>query len=63
MAQLWHVFECTILLHTERAIKVDYQGEELWIPKSQIEDVDDLPARGNSEITVTAWIAKEKGLI
>jgi hypothetical protein len=45
---------------TEKAIlfAVDEDGEqrEHWVPKSQVEDGDDV-AVGDSELYVTAWFA------
>jgi hypothetical protein len=38
-------------------------GEEVWIPKNQVADADDY-AEGdeNCSISVTEWIANQKGL-
>ena len=38
-------------------------GEELWIPKSQIADPDDY-TEGDEDatISITEWIARERGL-
>ena len=63
MSERWHIVECTILRHSGGAVLILVHGEELWIPKSQIEDAADLPAAGNAEVIMTAWIAKQKGLI
>lgn len=38
-------------------------GEEVWLPKSQISDPEDY-AKGDKDgvISVTEWIAEQKGL-
>lgn len=38
-------------------------GEEVWIPKNQIADVDDYEEGDtNCSVSVTIWIAEQKGL-
>lgn len=54
-----------VLISTLKARKVwiESADEEMWLPITQLE-LDELPEDGNiGEITMTAWIAKEKGLI
>lgn len=57
--------ECALLHQTAKAVLVEDEGKEIWIPKSQI--VDGLPdVFGRGEIAyleITEWIAKEKGWI
>lgn len=43
---------------TAKAVLVKVDGEEVWIPFSQL--VDLFP--GDSEMIITEWIAGEKGL-
>ena len=39
------------------------EGEEVWLPRSQIADADDYTAGDTDlEISITQWLAKEKGL-
>ena len=50
---------------TEKALLVEYEEEEYWIPLSQVELEEtevkfDRGARGT--LAITKWIAKEKGL-
>jgi len=57
--------EGEVLAVTDKAIllKIDGHGQE-WIPKSQILDGDDSPAKGEIiELTITTWIAEQKGFI
>jgi hypothetical protein len=39
-------------------------GEELWLPKTQIADAEDYEAGdGNVTLSITEWIAEQKGLV
>ena len=55
---------CSFQGETAKAVKIlDYAtGEELWIPISQVEEMHRRPD-GTGVIVMTAWIAKQKGLI
>jgi hypothetical protein len=44
---------------TDKAYLVEIDGDEYWIPKSQVEDIHE----GAMVIEMTEWIALEKGLI
>jgi hypothetical protein len=50
--------------HTEKAILVEVEGEEHWIPVSQIIwDETEVAAKGDvGTMAITQWIAREKGL-
>jgi hypothetical protein len=52
-----------ILQETDKAFLCLIDGEQHWIPKSQVSDPDDYYA-GDKDccISVTEWLAKEKGL-
>lgn len=54
--------ECTVKRETDKAPLIDHGGEsEVWMPKSQIKNVS---KNGRTvTLTVTEWIAYEKGLI
>lgn len=43
---------------TKKAILFKMNGEKVWIPKSQIVEVDET----SKAVVVSAWIAGEKGL-
>lgn len=48
---------------TERAILLSCDGEEFWVPKSQVEDPDNLePGEEDAEIRVKKWVLDERGL-
>lgn len=54
--------EGIVLAQTAKAIKVEIDDEEMWLPRSQMFDLDELPESGPAKIKMSAWIAKEKGL-
>lgn len=52
-----------VLKHSAKAILISYQGEDYWLPISQLHDYDELPQEGDAVVKMSAWIAKEKGFI
>lgn len=59
-----HLDVAEIRSETEKAfLLVLEDGELLWMPKSQISDVDDYSV-GDTDavVSVTEWIANQKGL-
>lgn len=56
--------ECTVKKETEKALLVvnPETGEELWLPLSQVEKIL-RRADGTAEVTISDWIAGQKGLI
>lgn len=61
--------EVTLLHQTDNAVLVDYEGEEVWIPGSQIhEDSDiypgcDLDKGEDGTLICSEWIAKQKNIL
>ena len=57
--------ECTVVHETDNAIRIDYQGELIWIPLSQVEEIHRRnKAVGDTDVVVmTRWIASKKGLL
>jgi len=54
--------ECQVKRETEKALLIDHGGEqEVWMPKSQVRNVVKGPKFVT--LTVTEWIANEKGLL
>jgi hypothetical protein len=52
------------LKETKDALLCTIDGDEVWIPKSQIDDDSEVYAEGHSgQLVVTEWIAKQKGLV
>lgn len=58
-----HLEDCNIKAVTERAILVEYDGEEIWFPVSQVADPD-VFEKGDEGVTVSVseWIANQKGI-
>jgi len=58
---------CTYIRSSDRAILIEVDGEQDWIPKSQIidasVDLDDLEKGDPVTITIPEWLAEEKVLI
>ena len=52
----------TVLAHSVKAVKIRVHDEEIWIPKSQMFDVEDLQENGEAEIKMSQWIADKVGL-
>ena len=59
MEELYTLRNAEIKAETTKAILIEVDEEEIWIPHSQITDRDDKAGT----ITMSAWIAKAKGLI
>ena len=60
-----HIDVEEILRVTDKALLCLIDGEEVWLPLSQIADADDYDfGVGDQELTVsiTEWLAREKGL-
>ena len=61
--------EVVYLGETEKAIKIEYEGEEYWIPDSQIHPDSEVHVGSDCRIWDTCtlvcsrWIAEEKGLV
>lgn len=57
-----HIEIDAILRETEKAFLVSIDGEEHWLPKSQIANADDY-CDGDKDciMSVTEFIAREKG--
>jgi CMP-2-keto-3-deoxyoctulosonic acid synthetase len=59
-------FEVTeVLRETDKAILVNIEGEETWIPKSVILDQSEVYSEknGNGTLIVKYWWAEKEGLI
>lgn len=48
---------------TEKAVLVDFDGEQHWVPKSQIHEDSEVQAKGDEgDLDVTLWWAQQVGL-
>jgi hypothetical protein len=53
-----------VLKETERSFLLLIDGEEIWIPKSQVNNPDVIgQGELDVEIEVTEWIARQKGIV
>lgn len=60
----WREIEFTEIVHTtDTALLVLIGDEEVWIPRSQVEDGESVEeGDGPGTLVVSEWIAREKGL-
>ena len=50
--------------HTDLALLCIIEGEEVWVPHSQIDDDSEVFEKGTSgDLIVTRWWAEKKGLV
>lgn len=58
-----HLEDCRIVRESAAALLIEYDGEEHWIPRSQIAD-HEIYDEGDEGVTVsiTEWIADQKGI-
>jgi hypothetical protein len=63
----WYTHEdCRVIARSLRALLIldTDTGEEFWLPLSQLhEDTTDVEVGYSGPLTMTAWIAKQKGLV
>lgn len=52
----------TLIRESDAAILIEAQGEEMWIPTSQIEEITRYP-NGTVDVVMQRWIASKKGLL
>lgn len=58
--------DCRVITATEKALLVDIEGEEKWIPKSVIHDdseVFDDDENSTGMLVIKEWWAEKVGLI
>jgi hypothetical protein len=49
---------------TEKALLCIIEGEQMWIPKSQITDDSEVWKQGDEgTLVITEWLAEQKGLL
>jgi hypothetical protein len=57
------IADVTCLKDTDKAILVEIDGEEYWIPQSQVDDDSEVYQEGDKGVLVIShWIAVQKGL-
>jgi hypothetical protein len=58
-------FEVTnVLAATDLALLCVIEGQEVWLPRSQLQDGTEVEDRGDSgTVVLPEWLAVEKGLV
>lgn len=52
-----------VIKATDKALLVKIEGEEVWIPQSQIDDDSEVYRAGDEGcLVVSQWIADQKGI-
>ncbi|KKN72202.1 hypothetical protein LCGC14_0413390 [marine sediment metagenome] len=63
MAEPVRISDVTVVRETDLALLCDIEGEEYWIPKSQIHDDSEVYEDGTEgDLVISAWLAKQKDL-
>lgn len=57
-----HLEDCTVKRVTDRAALIEFEDGEEWFPLSQIADGDELTEGGPVTVSITEWIAAQKGI-
>ena len=58
-----HIDFDDITKETDNAFLVVLEdGEQVWLPKSQISDADDYEVGDSGTMSITEWIAEQKGI-
>ena len=58
--------DAEVKYESEKALLVDIDGDEHWIPKSQVHDDSEVYSKetsGDGALIISEWIAKQKGLL
>jgi len=57
-------FDVEVVKETEKAflLRVDGDEEEIWVPKSQVIEDGALLEGETGTMTLTTWVAEQKGL-
>lgn len=59
MAQPEYTIRVNVVSETDKAIKVDSDGDIVWLPKSQVKWLNPNVTEG-ANITLPTWLYKEK---
>lgn len=56
--------DVTCKAETDKALLCDIDGEEIWIPLSQVDDSSEVQSKGDEgTLIITKWCAEQKGLV
>lgn len=57
----WEI-EVTFIKETEKGILLEYEGEEAWFPKSQVEMLDEPDEEGDTiRVKIPEWLLSKEG--
>lgn len=56
-------FDVTIIRETDAAYLVEYQDDDIWLPKSRTTIDGDFNGKGQYTIGIPRWLADEKGMV
>ena len=63
MSNTIRIDDVTIKKATPRAVLVDIDGDEYWIPQSQIHDDSEVWREGdNGLLVISEWFAEKEGI-
>jgi len=60
-----HLDDCRIVRVTDKAVLIEYEHVQHWIPVSQLADQEGHTHEAGDEnvtVSITEWIANEKGI-
>ena len=61
--QVVEIEDVTCTKETEKAILVEVQNEEFWIPKSLIADTSEVNCKGDEgTLVIPEWFAEKEGI-
>lgn len=63
---VFRIEDFEVKYESEGALLVEIEGDEYWIPKSQIHDdseVWSMDTAADGDLVITKWIATKKGLL
>jgi hypothetical protein len=64
MAETVQIQNVTAVKETEAALLVEVEGEEFWIPKSQIHDDSEVYKMDTEgTLVIPLWLAEKHGLV
>lgn len=55
-------FTGTLKYESEKAYLIDIDGDEIWVPKSQIEFENNPRLNKSFDFEIPRWIAEDKGI-
>lgn len=64
MSEKVQIQDVKALKETERALLVEVEGEEVWLPKSQIDDDSEVYKEDTEgTLVIPLWLAEKHGLV